>query len=117
VAEPLANSNRRDAQSSKSLPDIVSDLWELTVTYAKQQTIDPLRGLGRFLGFGVAGAVCLAIGVILLLLAGLRALQTQTGDTFGGNFSWAPYAITLVGGVLVMAIGISRISKRKGPGA
>jgi hypothetical protein len=117
VAESLADSTRDDRPSPKSLPDIVSDLWELTVTYAKQQTIDPLRGLTRFLAAGVVGAVCWGIGLVLLLLAGLRALQTQTGDTFQANWSWAPYLIVLVGGVVVMFLGLSRISKRKGPGA
>jgi hypothetical protein len=117
VAHSLPTSSSQDGSSSKSLSDQVSDLWGLTVTYAKQQTVDPLRGLGRFLGFGVAGAVCWSIGVILLLLAALRALQTQTGDLFGANLSFVPYLITLVAGVVVMVLGASRISKRKGPGA
>jgi hypothetical protein len=117
VAQPLSDSSSPNGAPQQSVTDIVSDLWGLTITYAKQQTVDPLRGLGRFLGFGAAGAVCWAIGVTLLLLAGLRALQTQTGEVFQANWSWAPYLITLVAGAVVMALGLSRISKRKGPGA
>ena len=99
---------------SKSVPEIASELWDLTKTYAKQQTIDPLRAVPRFLGLGMAGAVCWGIGLVLVLLALLRFLQTETGTSFTGNLSWIPYLITLVVGVLLIILGVSRISKRKG---
>lgn len=100
----------------KSIPQVASELWELSMAYAKQETIDPLRGLGRFLGYGVAGAVLLGLGSVLLLLAALRALQTQTDSTFTGNLSWAPYAIVVAGVGLLSGLVIWRIVKRKGPG-
>jgi hypothetical protein len=31
--------------------------------------------------------------VLLLAVAGLRALQEETGTTFTGNLSWIPYMI------------------------
>jgi hypothetical protein len=103
--------------AAKSIPEVAKELWELGTTYAKQETIDPLRGLGRFLAFGMAGSVLLGIGVILLMVSGLRALQTQTGETFTGNLSWAPYGIVLAGGVVLAALALTRITRRKGPGA
>jgi len=96
---------------------VASELWELTTTYAKQETIDPLKGLGRFLAFGVGGAIVLGAGFVLLLLAGLRALQTETGSTFTGNWSWAPYLIVLGAGAILIVLALLRITKRKGPGA
>jgi predicted cobalt transporter CbtA len=102
---------------AKSIPEVASELWELTTTYAKQETIDPLKGLGRFLAFGVGGAIVLGAGFVLLLLAGLRALQTETGSTFTGNWSWAPYLIVLAAGAILIALALLRITKRKGPGA
>ena len=84
---------------------------ELLKAYARQETIDPLKGVARYLAFGVAGSALLAIGLLLLLLAGLRALQTETGSTFTGNWSWAPYFITLVAGAAVAVLMASRISK------
>lgn len=87
----------RDAKAPASgIPGVLSDLKDLAVAYAKQETIDPLRGLGRFVGLGVAGSLLLGVGVSLLGLAGLRALQTETGTTFTGNWSWAPYLIAVV---------------------
>lgn len=101
----------------KGIPQVATELWELAKAYAKQETIDPLKGLGRFLSFGVGGAVALGIGTALLLLSGLRAMQTETGTTFAGNLSWGPYLIAVaVGGVLI-ALALLRVTKRKGPGA
>jgi hypothetical protein len=84
----------------------------LTKDYARQETIDPLRGVGRYIGFGFAGAVIGGTGVALLLLSLLRALQTETGDALDGNLSWLPYVIVLAVGVLLAFIAGSRIKKR-----
>jgi len=96
------------------LPQLASELRELVVTYAKQETIDPLRDLGRWVAFGVAGSLLMGIGVIFLTLAGLRAIQESTGDTFTGNWSWVPYMI--VTAALLAGAGVtwaSRGARRK----
>lgn len=85
------------------------ELVELVVDYAKQETLGPLRGLGRFVLFGVVGSVFVAVGVGVLLLAGLRALQGQTGTTFAGNLSWLPYLITAAAALLVAALAAWRV--------
>jgi hypothetical protein len=101
----------------KSIPEIAQEIWQLAVAYAKQETVDPLKGLGRFLGYGIAGAILLGLGTSMLLLAGLRVLQTETSTTFTGSWSWAPYLIVLAAGVLLSALALWRITSRKGPGA
>ena len=89
----------------------MQELWELLKAYAQQETIDPLRGLGRYLGFGLGGAALLSLGVFFLAMSGLRLLQTKTGDVFTGWRSAFPYLIVLivVGGLAALAA--SRISK------
>lgn len=94
---------------TKTLPTLVAELWDLVVAYVKQETVEPLRGLGRFVAWGLAGAVLTGTGTVFLLLAALRALQEETGDTFTGNWSWAPYAITLAGAAVVVAVAVSRV--------
>jgi hypothetical protein len=89
----------------------VSEVVGLVKTYAKQEALDPLVNALRWLGYGAAGAVCLAIGLSLGLLGLLRLLQTETGDLFDGNWSWVPYLITLVAAGIVLAIVVSRIKK------
>ena len=89
---------RRDdkAKKDKSLPGEAQELFQLVVGYAKQETLDPVKNLGRFIGYGMAGALLGSLGAVLLLLGGLRLLQTETGDTFDGNWTFVPYVVVLV---------------------
>ncbi|MFV0259326.1 MAG: phage holin family protein [Acidimicrobiales bacterium] len=83
--------------------DDVKNLQNLVVGYARQETIEPLKSLGRYLGFGMAGSVLIFFGVMFLGFSALRFFQTL--DWFAGG-SWAstvPYLIALV--VLVGAAG------------
>ena len=96
----------------KSMPEIATELWALTKDYARQETVDPIKGVGRYLGYGAAGALLGGVGVILLMLAGLRALQTETGDALDGNLSWLPYLIVLVVAAALVAWAVTRISKK-----
>lgn len=116
---PRSNSHALPSADAepKSIPQVATELWELTTSYAKQETIDPLKGLGRFLGYGVPGAVALAVGVALEMLALLRFLQTETSTSFTGNLSWVPYLIATTVGVVFIGLSVRRVTKRKGPGA
>jgi hypothetical protein len=117
VVQPGIPSDEEQAEvpqpQSKSIPEIASELWMLTRDYVKQETIDPLKGVGRYLTFGVPGAVLIGFGVVLLMLSALRALQTQTGSTFQGSLSWLPYIIVLVVAAGLAALAVTRITKTK----
>jgi hypothetical protein len=117
VVQPGIPSDEEQADvpepQSKSIPEVTSELWALTKDYAKQETIDPLKGVGRYLTFGVPGAVLIGFGVVLLMLSALRALQTQTGSTFHGSLSWLPYIIVLVVAAGLAALALTRITKTK----
>ena len=101
----------RTNPTSRSLPALIEELWQLVVTYVKQETVEPVKGLGRFVAFGVAGSFCLGLGVVLLLIAGLRVLQTETDTTFTGNLTWVPYLIVLVVALLIILLAVSRVGK------
>ena len=101
------------ADTDKSLPTLAGELWELVVGYAKQETVEPLKRLGRFVAFGLVSSFMLGIGLVLLALAGLRALQTETGDTFDGDLTWAPYLIVVAGSGLVTLIAVRAIGRHK----
>ena len=90
------------------------DAFQLTVDYLKQETIEPLRGLGRFLYMGILGSFFLAGGLLLVLFGVLRLLQTETGSTLTGDWSWVPYAVVVVLGLVVIAVAVWRIMA--GPG-
>jgi len=87
---------RKEDPDDESLPGQAQDLWQLVVGYAKQETLDPVRGLGRFLGYGLGAAISGSLGMVLLLLGGLRLLQTETGSAFEGRRSFLPYLIVLI---------------------
>jgi len=87
------------------------DTVQLVVDYVKQETLDPLKGLGRFIVFGVVGSVALAIGLVILAVALLRVLQGETGSTFRGNWSWAPYLICAVAVLAVAGAAVASIGR------
>ena len=91
--------------------------FQLTVDYLKQETVEPLRGLGRFLYMGIAGSFFLAFGLLLILLGVLRLLQTETGTALTGDWSWVPYAVVVVLGIVVIGVAAWRITAGPGPGA
>jgi uncharacterized BrkB/YihY/UPF0761 family membrane protein len=95
----------------------VRELWELIVAYFRQETVVPLKQLGRYIVFGLLGAMLLGVGVMLLAMSGLRALQDETGTTFSGNWSWAPYGIVfvalLIGGAITWRARGARRDRRE----
>lgn len=101
----------------KSPQETVSDLVELTKSYALQETVQPIKGLGKFVGFGLGAALVGGIGVMLVLLGVLRLLQTETGVHFTGSLSWVPYLLTLVFALLLVGIAVLGINRKKERGA
>lgn len=90
----------------------LGDFYDLLKRYARQELVDPLRPIPRWIGFGVLGSLLLMIGSVSLTIATLRVLQEETGSIFGGNLSWAPYAITLLGVIVVLGLLVRQIKKR-----
>jgi hypothetical protein len=82
----------------------IGETVDLIRRYAIQETVGPLRRIGKRLLFGAAGGLVLGIGLVILLLAVLRALQTETGTFFAGNMSFGPYLATAAVGVGVMGV-------------
>ncbi len=80
----------------------------LIVDYLKQETVGPLKSLGRFTAYGTIGSTFIAGGLVLLLTAVLRALQEETG-AFHGNLSWIPYLIVSMLALAVISLAAWRI--------
>ena len=99
-------------EEEKSIPQVLTELWEMLVSYAKQETVEPLKGLGRFVGFGLGAAVFGGIGIILLTLSGLRALQTHNDNHLDGNWNWVPYLAALVLLAILILVAVRRIKPK-----
>ncbi len=87
----------------------VTEVVNLIKAYALQETVEPLKPIGKFVAFGLAGAALIGVGILLLSLALLRGLQTI--DFFDGNWSVLPYLIVSVAVLAVAGVLGSRITK------
>ncbi|MGI8756208.1 MAG: hypothetical protein ACR2MB_10180 [Acidimicrobiales bacterium] len=95
----------------KGVAEVIGDLWELVREYARQETIDPLKSIGRFVGYGVAGAAALSLGLLFVSLAVLRLLQTETEAHLTGSWNWVPYLVTVVIDTIVVLLAVRAIKK------
>jgi hypothetical protein len=113
--EPAGGDTPARGRRPPPLPQLISELRDLVVAYVKQQTLVPVKQLGRYVGFGLLGSLLLGFGVVFLGVSGLRALQTETNDTFAGDWSWVPYVIMvvalIVGAALVWLLRNARAEK------
>jgi hypothetical protein len=92
----------------------IGQVFELVKDYAKQETLGPIRGAGRWLAAGAAGAVLLGTGCVLLILGVLRMVQNEFGRSFRGSWvTMLPYLFAFVAGLGVIGIAAWRISKKK----
>jgi len=103
----------RQAEKAKKAEDdaSVGEVIDFVKAYAKQETLGPLKGAGSWLGYGLAAAFALGLGLILLLVGLLRMLQTEWDRSSTGNLSWLAYLITLIVAAGLLVITILRIKK------
>jgi hypothetical protein len=105
VAEPKR-------KADESLPTLGRDFVTLVIQYVKQETIDPIRGLGRFLAFSLAAVAVAGLGTILLVLGVIRLLQTETGSAFRGHLSFLPYLIAMLLALAVIGVAVNGAKSR-----
>ena len=107
--QPQSNTNEtRAGRDNVSIGELI----DYVKTYARQETLGPLRGAGRWLALGTAGAVALGLGLMLMMLGLLRLLQTEWERSATGRLSWLSYLIVFVVVVSLLLLAVSRISKK-----
>ncbi len=118
MADQTTRSRSWSAPKQQSAGPIeqVTELKDLVISYAKQETVDPLRTLGKYLGLGVAGAIMIGTGIAFGLLALLRGLQQITffndpAQSGGGNFTWLPYLIVAFVGLVIAGLFLRTLYK------
>jgi hypothetical protein len=102
-----------DKKSDKSMAAEISELKDLLVRYAKQETIEPLKGVVRFLAWGVAGSVLLSLGAVLLGVGVLRVIEDEAAPHLTGNLSWIPYVVVFVYAGLIIGLCVRAIGSEK----
>ena len=96
---------------SRSEQASIGEVVDYVKTYAKQETVGPLKGAGRWIAFGAAGAISLGIGLSLLLLGLLRLLQSEWDRSATGRLSWLSYLIVMAACIALLVFTITRINK------
>jgi hypothetical protein len=91
--------------------DEVSDLLDTVKTYAVQETVGPLKGGFKAMVLGLAGVFCLGLGIIFILIAILRVLQTETDAFRGDLMSVLPYLIVLTVALAAIALAVLLIKR------
>jgi hypothetical protein len=97
---------RRDDEATS-----IGGVIDLVKAYAQQETIGPLKGAGRWLAMGAAGAALLGVGLSYVLLGLLRLIQTEWDWAASGSWSWLAYLLVFVVCVLLIVLTVSRINK------
>jgi predicted cobalt transporter CbtA len=104
--------DKPDKKGDKEPDGQISGVIQLVKDYARQETLGPLKGWGRYLAFGTAGAFVIGMGLAVVLLGLLRMLQTETDWFDGPNTSILAYLITLAACVVVVGLAIWQIKRR-----
>ncbi len=99
---PVANEAKTKARNPTG---DAKELVDLVIAYAKQETLDPLKGLGKNALKGIGGALLLGIGGIFCSIGALRAMQSETDWFEEHNLSYLPYGATIVLLVFLALIG------------
>lgn len=102
------NTPRRRLSSS----DQVSDLVVTLKAYARQETVEPIKGAARWVAVGTIASLSLGLSMIFLMMAILRLSQDIGGTVLDGSWSFVHYFITLVVVSALVALAFSRISQR-----
>lgn len=92
--------------------DQVTDLVESVKTYARQETLGPLKGAARWVAVGTVAATSLGLAMVFLAMGVLRLSQDLGGQALDGAWSFVHYIFTLIVVSLLVWLSFSRISQR-----
>lgn len=95
--------NWRRYVDSNSMRKNAEELKDLTKKYVLEETVTPVKDLGRYARYGCLGSLFIGLGSLFVLIGILRLLQTET-TAFHGNLSWIPYFIVLFLGLCEMGL-------------
>lgn len=95
----------KDFLTGQALARDVEELRDTAVRYVKEETIEPVKALGRYAAFGCLGSFLIGLGGILCLVGALRGLA----HVFHGTVSWVPYLLVVLVGAMFVGITIRAV--------
>ena len=87
----------------QDIPKLVREFYELAKAYLLQETVEPAKKLGHFAGFSLGAAFLWGTAIVLLAVAGLRALyDVLPTSPYWEAASYLIYAFLLVAVIAVL---------------
>ena len=105
-------SSRISPRPPRGPVDQVGDLFDSVKQYARQETLEPIKGAVRWVAVGTLAALCLGLALVFTALGILRLSQDLGGTTLDGSWSFLHYFITLGIVAILVAVTFSRVSRR-----
>lgn len=90
------------AQPSE-IPELATELYEMSKEYLRQETVEPMKKLGGYAGLGIGGAMLFGFAAILGVMAVYTGLQVLFQEIAGDSPWWNVLArgiTTLVAGIV-----------------
>ena len=107
-AGDVKKSTWRKFMRGNSVQRDLDEIKDLALKYIKEETIQPIKQMGRFVAWGAAGSLLVGFGFFFLLFGALRFLQEQF-KVLDGTLSWIPYLIVVVLAAIIIALTLWRI--------
>lgn len=104
----MKRSTWRKLLRGNSVQRDLDEIKALALRYIKEETIQPIKEMGRFVLWGAVGSLLVGFGYLFLLFGALRFLQDQF-KVLDGTLSWIPYLVVVVLAALVIALTVWRI--------
>ena len=105
-------SSRISPRPPRGPVDQVGVLFDSVKQYARQETLEPIKGAVRWVAVGTLAALCLGLALVFSALGILRLSQDLGGTTLDGSWSFLHYFITLSIVAILVAVTFSRVSRR-----
>lgn len=105
-------SSRISSRPPRGPVDKVEDLFDSVKRYARQETLEPIKGAIRWVGVGSVAALSLGLALVFSALGILRLSQDLGGTVLDGSWSFLHYFITLSIVAILVAVTFSRVSRR-----
>ncbi|MGB8197791.1 MAG: phage holin family protein [Acidimicrobiales bacterium] len=104
----MKKSTWRKFMRGNSMQRDLDEIKDLALKYIKEETILPIKQMGRFVAWGAAGSLLVGFGFFFLLFGALRFLQEQF-KVLDGTLSWIPYLIVVVLAAIIIGLTLWRI--------
>jgi hypothetical protein len=101
-----------ESSRRRKAPDHVTDLVDSVKQYARQETIDPIRGAARWVAVGTLASLSLGLALVFFALAVLRLSQYLGGQSLSASWSFVHYFITFIVVSGLVVLSLSRIQQR-----